>query len=82
MTPRRFGILAIVAAISGSAFAQEKPSDPDPMAMMEMMEPEDRWMPILHGYAFLNVNRQGGPSGDRNFESQNHLMAVALRRLV
>ena len=31
--------------------------------------------------AFLTVNRQGGPSGDREFESQNHLMTMAVRSL-
>ena len=60
--------------------APPSPTDPDPMAMMETMEPTDRWMTMLHGYAFLNLNRQGGPAGDRNFESQNHLMAMAVRK--
>lgn len=53
--------------------------NPDPMAAMEKMEPMDHWMTMLHGYAFLNVNRQGGPSGDRDFESQNHVMGIAMR---
>ncbi|MGH9317801.1 MAG: hypothetical protein ACRD1P_11940, partial [Thermoanaerobaculia bacterium] len=55
-------------------------ANPDPMAAMKDMEPTDHWMAMLHGYSFLNVNRQGGPSGDRDFESQNHLMAMAIRR--
>ena len=59
--------------------APPSPTDPDLMAMMETMEPTDGWMTMLHGYAFLNVNRQGGP-GERNFESQNHLMAMAVRK--
>jgi hypothetical protein len=54
--------------------------NPDPMAAMEEMEPMDHWMTMLHGYAFLTANRQGGPSGDREFESQNHLMTIAMRR--
>jgi len=58
----------------------QNPSNPDPMAAMEEMEPMEHWMTMLHGYAFLTVNRQGGPSGDREFESQNHLMAMAMRR--
>lgn len=58
----------------------QQPSNPDPMAAMEEMEPMDHWMTMLHGYAFLTANRQGGPSGDREFESQNHLMAMAVRR--
>ena len=52
----------------------------DPMAMMEEMEATDRWMTMIHGYAFLSFNRQGGPSGDRDFESQNHLMVMSTHR--
>jgi hypothetical protein len=59
--------------------AAPSPADPDPMAMMDAMEPMDHWMTMFHGYAFLNANRQGGPSGDREFESQNHLMAMAIK---
>ena len=51
------------------------------MAAMDEMEPMDHWMTMLHGYAFLTANRQGGPSGEREFESQNHLMATATRSL-
>jgi hypothetical protein len=54
---------------------------PDPMAAMEEMEPMDHWMTMVHGYAFLNANRQGGPSGDREFESQNHFTVMAIRSL-
>jgi hypothetical protein len=56
-------------------------ANPDSMAMMEEMEPMDHWMTMVHGYAFLTVNRQGGPSGDREFESQNHFMLMAMRSL-
>jgi len=56
-------------------------ANPDPMMMMEEMEPMDQWMTMVHGYAFLTVNRQGGPSGDREFESQNHFMLMAMRSL-
>lgn len=35
--------------------------NPDMMAAMEEMEPMDHWMTMLHGYAFLTANRQGGP---------------------
>ena len=31
---------------------------------------------MFHGFAFLTFNRQGGPSGDRDFSSQNHLQVV------
>jgi hypothetical protein len=54
-------------------------ANPDPMAAMDEMEPMDHWMTMLHGYVFLNENRQGGSSGDRSFESQNHVMAMAMR---
>jgi hypothetical protein len=64
-----------------TAAAPSAPSNPDPMAAMEEMEPMDHWMTMLHGYAFLTVNRQGGPSGDREFESQNHFMLTAMRSL-
>src|SRR5262245_62674218 len=39
------------------------------------------WTFSVHGYAFLTANRQGGPSGDRDFESQNHFMLAATRPL-
>ena len=45
------------------------------------MEPMDHWMTMVHGYAFLTANRQGGPSGDREFESQDHLMVMAIKNL-
>src|SRR5512141_128192 len=51
----------------------------DPME--EMPPPDSGWTTMVHGFAFLTANRQGGPSGDRDFESQNHLMATALRKL-
>ena len=54
---------------------------PDPMASMEGMETADRWTAMVHGYAFLTFNRQGGISGEREFESQNHLMATAVRKV-
>ena len=86
--------LAILGALllSLPLMAQDKPmadmpgmnhsalADPDPMAMMESMEPMDHWMTMLHGYAFLTANRQGGPSGNREFESQNHFMVMAMRK--
>jgi hypothetical protein len=49
------------------------------MAAMEAMEPMDHWMTMIHGYAFLNANRQDGPSGDREFDSQNHFMLMAIK---
>ena len=69
------------AATPPPTMAAPPPSNPDPMAAMEEMEPMDHWMTMFHGYAFLTANRQGGPSGDREFESQNHFMAMAMRSL-
>ena len=56
------------------------PSNPDPMAMMEEMEPMDHWMTMVHAYAFLAANRQSGPSGDREFDSENHFMLISMKR--
>jgi hypothetical protein len=57
------------------------PAGPDPMAAMEEMQPMDHWMTMVHAYAFLTVNRQGGPSGRSEVESQNHFMLMAMRSL-
>ncbi|HEY1251861.1 MAG TPA: hypothetical protein VGH97_11785 [Thermoanaerobaculia bacterium] len=50
------------------------------MAAMEAMEPMDHWMTMVHAFAFLTYNHQAGPSGDQDFESQNHFMGMAIRR--
>lgn len=77
------GALLVWACSAAPLEAQHEhgapPANPDPMAAMDEMEPMDHWMTMIHGYAFLNANRQGGPSGDREFESQNHLMLMAAR---
>jgi hypothetical protein len=39
------------------------------------------WHLSWHGYAFLDSNRQDGPSGERVFESVNHFMVIAARPL-
>ena len=78
-------IVGFVASLAASVvLAQHEahaPANPDPMAEMEEMEPMDHWMTMVHGYVFLTVNRQGGPSGDREFESQNHLLTMAIKSL-
>jgi hypothetical protein len=51
------------------------------MTAMLAMDPGEKWMVMLHGFAFLTFNRQSGPSGGEDFESQNHLMTAALHRL-
>ena len=49
------------------------------MATMDEMPAMPHWMTMFHAYAFLDANRQGGPSGGRAFESQNHFMLTAAR---
>lgn len=49
------------------------------MAMMDEMKPTDHWVTMFHGYAFLTFNRQAGPSGGRQFESENHFMLMSMR---
>lgn len=68
------------AAADQAPADEDEAADPDPMARMETPEPGARWMTMFHGYVFLTSNRQGGPSGDRDFGSQNHLMVDAMRR--
>ena len=75
----RIGVLALAAAALGAPVFAQTPANPDPMAAMESMEPMDHWMTMLHANAFLSANRQGGGSGGRDFESQNHFMARAIR---
>lgn len=60
--------------------AEAKSSNRDPMATMESMEAMDHWMTMIHGYAFLNANRQGGPSGGRELDSENHFMLMATKK--
>ena len=80
----RFILLAICSAALARVAPAELPvaqdPGPDPMAAMGAMEPMDHWMTMFHGYAFLTFNHQGGPSGDEDLESQNHFMAMAMRR--
>lgn len=89
---RRPGFVLAALLVAGSALAQpaheHEPSgappspeagNPDPMAMMDEMPAMPHWMTMAHGWAFLNANRQDGPSGGREFESQNHLMLAAVR---
>jgi hypothetical protein len=76
------GCLAALTASAASAQHEgHSAASPDPMAAMKEMEPSDRWTTMFHGYAFLNFNRQDGPSGGREFDSQNHLMLMSVRRL-
>jgi hypothetical protein len=70
--------LAVSAAVSRGQEG-EALSNPDPMAEMEAMEAMPHWTTMYHGYAFLTGDFQGGPSGDNQFESQNHFMLFAMR---
>jgi hypothetical protein len=75
----RFALGSIVLA-SAAFFAsgQTGPVAPvDPMAAMEEMPAMDHWMWMIHGWAYINYNDQGGPSGGDDFESQNHVMGMA-----
>jgi hypothetical protein len=56
-------------------------ANPEPIAMTESMPAADEWMTMIHGFAFLTANRQGGPSGDRDFDSENHFMVAATHGL-
>ncbi len=67
-------MIALSAWLLGAGLSSAQAHD-----SMEDMEPMDHWMTMVHGYAFLNANRQGGPSGGRELESQNHFMAMAMR---
>jgi hypothetical protein len=73
-------VAMLITLIASTVRAQTEPEDPDPMAAMNAMQPMDHWMTMFHAYAFLTYNDQGGLSGDREFESQNHFMAMATRR--
>jgi hypothetical protein len=80
--PVRTFVASIVfasAAIQAAGQVLSAPGGPGSMAAMEDMEPMDHWMTMLHGYVFLNYDDQGGLSGGRAFESQNHFMGMAMR---
>jgi hypothetical protein len=67
----------VFAGLAAAASAQPSSPGPDPMAAMDEMPAMDHWMTMLHGWAFLNYDDQGGPSGGSAFESQNHFMGMA-----
>ncbi|HUD71077.1 MAG TPA: hypothetical protein VMQ62_03865 [Dongiaceae bacterium] len=68
---RRAPAFALLLALSlGVAKAEESAAPP-----------ASPWHLSWHGYAFLDSNRQGGPSGSRDFESINHFMVMAERPL-
>ncbi len=69
-----------ILSIAPLAVAQQGSPSSGPTTSTERTEPEDRWKTIVHGYTFLTSNRQGGPSGERDFESSSHFMVIASRR--
>ena len=75
--------LLLCAPLAAQHAGHEMPpaGPPDPMKAMEAMEPMDHWMTMFHGYAFLNFNRQDGPSGGSEFVSPNHVMVTSMRSL-
>ena len=73
--PFRIGFAAIVFGLVASLATAQEPADP--MVAMERMPAMDHWMWMVHGWAYLNYNDQGGPSGGDDFESQNHVMGMA-----
>jgi len=71
-----------MAAPLATTHAAEDPHAGHEHMQHGMPEPAPHgWMTTLHGYAFLITNYQGGPSGDRDFESANHLMVAARHAL-
>jgi len=73
--PFRIGFAAIVFGLAASLATAQEPADP--MVAMEQMPAMDHWMWMVHGWAYLNYDDQGGPSGGDDFESQNHVMGMA-----
>lgn len=76
---RKLAAVALIVLASISAVRAAE----DPHAGHQHSEPPPAsgWTAQVHGYAFLVANRQGGPSGDRDFESVNHLMVVGTHAL-
>jgi len=77
--------LAFAATLAASLTTTLAADDPhaghEPMQHEAPEQAAPGWTTQLHGYAFLTTNYQGGPSGDRDFESTNHLMVAAMHPL-
>jgi hypothetical protein len=74
----RTRVYALWVLVPVLAFGSEDPSPP--RERTETRAPGATWSTVYHGYAFLTSNRQGGPSGEQDFDSVNHLMIVTSRR--
>src|SRR5260221_1033704 len=65
-------LILLVSSLS-SVCADDPATAAAPLPSTQGMRPADRWATMIHGYAFLVSNRQGGRLGERRFESVNHL---------
>ena len=80
MSPRRLAFAFVLSAGVARVGLAQDPASPnlgDPMAAMMDMPAMDHWMTMVHGWLFVNYDDQGGPSGGRVVESQNHFMGMA-----
>jgi len=72
-------LFVVLAALLPAAGVRATPRPEPADAANQPVAPAGRWVAMVHGYAFLNANRQGGDSGEQDFESENHLMVTATR---
>ena len=75
----RVFILGLSALVPVALAQTDEPAPSDPMTAMRNMPAMDHWMTMVHGWLFVNYDDQGGPSGGRVVESQNHFMGMAMR---
>lgn len=76
----RAGLFTIALGFAASLVSGQEPAVPvDPMVAMEQMPAMDHWMTMVHGWAYLTYDDQGGASGGDQFGSQNHFMGMASR---
>ncbi|MBI1951801.1 MAG: hypothetical protein HYS34_10630 [Acidobacteria bacterium] len=71
-------ILVVAALAAVPSGAADRPSPPHPGA--DTPAAGAAWTTVYHGYAFLTSNRQGGASGEQDFESVNHFMIVSSKK--
>ncbi len=74
-------VLVLLASVSLPHAADDPHAGHEHMGHEHADAPTGGWSTMVHGYAFLVANRQGGPSGDRDFESVNHLSVAATHPL-
>src|SRR5207245_10224330 len=76
---RRAPGIVLALAIPAATIARAADPPAPAGAAEPQAAPARAWSTMFHGYAFLTSNRQGGDSGEQDFESENHFMAVATR---